>query len=96
MVVPDKEAKFAVTVTGALMVTVVDALVTFATGPLQPVKVNPGFADAVIGIEILLSKNPPVAGETVPPLPGEATTPSWYCTLKVARKVAAVFVTVIV
>ena len=38
--------KFAVTVIGAVMVTVVDALIALATGPVHPLKANPVLAVA--------------------------------------------------
>ncbi len=43
------ELKFAVTVSGALMVTVVDALLAVATGPVQLVNLKPAFATAATG-----------------------------------------------
>ena len=46
---PESEAKFAVTVSGALIVTDVDALVVLATEPVQPAKVKPEDGVATIG-----------------------------------------------
>src|SRR5579872_1047889 len=47
--------KFAVRVVGALIVTLVEALVLLATLPVQLTKVNPLLAAAVIGTTVLAS-----------------------------------------
>jgi hypothetical protein len=49
MVIPVCEVKFAVTVSGALIVTDVEAALGLATLPLQPLKVYPLLAAAVTG-----------------------------------------------
>src|SRR5579872_2478762 len=81
--------KFAVTVCGAVMVTVVDALVVLATGPVQFTNAKPLFATAVIGTTVPVSANPPTSKafggiETVPAPVGDTAVVSEYCVLKVA------------
>jgi hypothetical protein len=70
-VMPTLAVKFAVTLTGPLMVTVVAALAAFATGPVQFANTNPEFAVAVTFCTEPAGKNVPLAGETVPPAPAE-------------------------
>ena len=84
MVVPASAEKFATTAAGAPMVMLVDALVALATVlPVQFANWKPLLGVAVIGTEVPESKKPD-AGDTVPPLAGDAEIVSWNCVLKVA------------
>ena len=88
-VMPTFAVKFAVTLTGADMVTVVAALFALAAGPVQLVNTNPEFAVAEMFCTEPAAKNVPLAGVTVPPFTGEAATVSICSVLKFAVKVAA-------
>ena len=68
-VTPTSAVKFAVTLTGADIVTVVAALLAFATGPVQFANTNPEFAVAVTFCTDPAAKKLPLAGVTVPPAP---------------------------
>ena len=61
--------KFAVTLTGADIVTVVAALFASATGPVQFANTNPEFAVAETFCTEPAGKKLPLAGVTVPPVP---------------------------
>ncbi len=76
MVTPVCAVKFAVTDFAAFIVTVVDAELAFATGPVQFVNVKPLFDVAVRLTTVPLSKKVPDAGVTVPPFDGDAAVVS--------------------
>ena len=68
-VIPAFAVKFAVTLTGADIVTVVAALLALATGPVQFANTNPEFAVAETFCTEPAGKKLPLAGVTVPPVP---------------------------
>ena len=64
--------KLAVTLCGAPMVTVVDALLALATLPVQLLNMKPAFGVAARFTVVPAAKKAPEAGETVPSLAGFA------------------------
>ena len=67
---PD-DTKFAVTLCGAVIVTVVDALALFATFPVQLENAYPLFGVAERFTTVPALKKLPLAGVTVPPAEGD-------------------------
>jgi hypothetical protein len=74
----------AVTVCGPDIVTVVEALVLLATGPLQDTKTYPVVGRALRLTTVPAAYHPPEAGVTVPLPAGETAVVSWYWVVKFA------------
>lgn len=77
-------ANLAVTEAGAVMVTVVEALLWEATGPIQPLNTKPAFGVAPIVITLFAAKKSPEGGVTVPAPAGDTAVKSRYWVMKTA------------